>query len=171
MPLSTHLCLFVFPLSFFEYIYLYFTEVVKSPDLRTWVYYDALNQGGEALPNTVAMDGSGDVSGTFTGSRYMTYDASQQKMRVDVELPGEQNSDQPEIIQDYLEHAMADCVSNGFTSLMVVFSSHGVSTIYTIYSSSHYCCSFLWNQLTIPKSNRAALQDLEETKTSVVEEN
>lgn len=85
------------------------------------------------MPNTLAMDGSGDVSGTFTGSRYMTYDASQQKMRVDVELQGEQNSDEPEIIQAYLEHAMTDCVSNGFTSLMVVFSSHGVSTnIYNI---------------------------------------
>ena len=55
----------------------------------------------------------------------MTYDPGFQKMRVDMELPGEQDSDNQNTVQDFLEHAMNDCITNGYDSLMAVFSSHG----------------------------------------------
>jgi len=100
------------------------SAVIKSGDLRTWIYYDALNQGGQALPNTVDSNGNGISSG-FTGSRYVTYDSGLQKMKVDVELPGEQNSDTTSAVQSFLEHAMTDCKNNGYDSLMAVFASHG----------------------------------------------
>jgi len=100
------------------------SDVVQSGDLRLWVYYDALNQGGDPLINTVGLDGK-DLKDRFTGSRYMTWDDSLGKMRVDVELDGEQNSDTKKVIQDFLEHAYADCQSGGFDSLFGIFSSHG----------------------------------------------
>lgn len=46
-------------------------------------------------------------------------------MRIDVELSGEQDSDTVGAVQDFLEHALADCVADGFDSYMAVFSSHG----------------------------------------------
>lgn len=84
----------------------------------------ALNQGGQALPNTVDANGNG-IDGSFTGSRYVTYDPGMGKMKVDVELSGEQNSDTPSAVQNFLEHAMNDCKANGYDSLMAVFASHG----------------------------------------------
>lgn len=44
------------------------SEVIKTNDLRLWVYYDALNQGGAPLPNTVDLQGK-ELTGSFTGSR------------------------------------------------------------------------------------------------------
>ncbi|CAB9519585.1 peptidase C11, clostripain [Seminavis robusta] len=100
------------------------SQLVTDTDTRTWVYYDAHNQGGQALPNTV--DGSGNlVTETFTGSRYITYDGSFAKMRIDLELAGEQNSDTQTTVQDFLDHALADCLDGGFDSLMAVFASTG----------------------------------------------
>jgi Clostripain family len=100
------------------------SAVINSPDLRTWIYYDALNQGGDPLPNTV--DSSGNpLTTSYTGSRFITYDPSIQKMRVDLELSGEQNSDTPVEVQSFLEHALADCLANGYDSLFAIFSSHG----------------------------------------------
>jgi hypothetical protein len=98
------------------------SPVISSPDLRTWVYYDALNSGGQALPNTVDSSGAPD-SGTFTGSRYITYDSNYGKMRVDTELPGEQNSDTLVTVQSFLTRALGDCLQNGHDSLFVVFAS------------------------------------------------
>lgn len=99
--------------------------VITSPDLRTWVYFDALNEdGGTILPNTVNSDGSA-VNTAFSGSRYVTYDSVVGKMKIDVEFPLEQNSDLPSSIQSFLEHAITDCLANGYDSLMAVFASHG----------------------------------------------
>ena len=84
----------------------------------------ALNQGGQSVPNTVDASGN-SVSGSFTGSRYVTYDPGFGKMRVDQELPGEQDSDSVTAVQNFLERAMNDCKANGYNSLMVVFASHG----------------------------------------------
>ena len=98
------------------------SPVVRSENLRTWVYYDALNQGGAALPNTV--DESGNAVGSFTGARYLTFNRDIGKMQVDYTLPGEANSDTRMQVQTFLEHAMRDCLAGGFTSLMPVFSSH-----------------------------------------------
>jgi len=100
------------------------SNVISSSDLRTWIYYDALNQGGQALPNTVNINGNA-LTAAFTGSRYLTYDASIDKMRVDKELDGEQNSDTQASVTNFMEHALDDCLANGYESLMAVFSSHG----------------------------------------------
>ena len=54
----------------------------------------------------------------------MTYDPGFAQFKVDTVLPGEQNSDGVSTIQSFLEHALADCISNGHNSLMAVFSSH-----------------------------------------------
>ena len=105
-----------------DYSELASSPVIRSPDLRTWIYFDALNKGGQALPNTVDSSGQPE-SGTFTGSRYITYDSSYGKMRVDVEISGEVNSDLPSSIESFLEHALSDCLANGHDSLFVVFAS------------------------------------------------
>lgn len=88
------------------------------------MYYDALNQGGSPLPNTVDLNGNA-LTGSFTGSRYLTWDDSIGSMRVDVQLQGEQNSDTRNVIEDFLVHALTDCKAGGFDSLMAIFSSHG----------------------------------------------
>ncbi|CAB9524950.1 peptidase C11, clostripain [Seminavis robusta] len=102
--------------------------VIRSGDLRTWIYYDALNQGGDPLPNTVD-EGGNPLTQTFTGSRYLTWDASLNGgaggMKVDRTLQGEQNSDTQAVIQAFLTHALQDCLANGYDSLMAIFSSHG----------------------------------------------
>jgi Clostripain family len=106
-----------------------FEEITLSPavqgdDLRTWVYHDARNEGiGEPLPNTVDANGNA-VTAPFFGSRYMTYDKDLQKMRIDVQLSGEVNSDQPETVQNFLEYGIQDCLAHNYTSLMAAFSSH-----------------------------------------------
>jgi hypothetical protein len=105
-----------------DYSELASSPVISSPDLRTWIYFDALNSGGQALPNTVDSSGSPE-SGTFTGSRYITYDSNYGKMKVDVELSEEVNSDTPTAIQSFLTHALGDCLANGHDSLFVIFSS------------------------------------------------
>ena len=53
----------------------------------------------------------------------MTYDPAIQKMRIDLELSGEQDSDTVATVQNFLEHALTDCVAAGFDSYMAVFSS------------------------------------------------
>jgi hypothetical protein len=100
------------------------SPVIAGDELRVWIYYDALNQGGQALPSTVDANGNA-VGGTFTGSRYITYDPGFGSMMVDTELPGEQNSDTAQQVEDFLSHALSDCLDNGYDSLMAVFSSHG----------------------------------------------
>lgn len=107
-----------------DYFELSQSPVMKSGDLRTWVYYDAFNQGGLPLPNTVDTNGN-DILAPFMGSRYVTYDANLGKMRVDVELEEEQDSDSVVTIQSFMEYALSDCLADGFTSTMAVFSSHG----------------------------------------------
>ena len=98
------------------------SPVVQDPGLRLWVYFDALNTGGDALPNTVGVNAEA-VTDKFTGSRYMTYDATLAMMKIEQELPTEVNSDLTQTVQDFLEYALADCLPNGFNSLMAVFSS------------------------------------------------
>lgn len=103
------------------------SAVIRDPNLRVWVYYDALNQGGQALPNTVGGHGN-PVSGKYTGSRYITWDPNAGNggsMKVDVELSGEQNSDTEAQVVNFLDHALDDCLGAGHDSLFAVFSSHG----------------------------------------------
>lgn len=100
------------------------SPAVRGESLRTWIYHDVRNEGrGEPLPNTVDENGK-EVTETFTGSRYLTYDPSIEKMRIDVTLQGEINSDMPDTIQNFMEHAIKDCVAHNYTSLMAAFASH-----------------------------------------------
>jgi hypothetical protein len=85
--------------------------VLSSVDLRTWVYCDAPNQGGAPLLNTVDANDN-VVTQDFSGSRYRPYDSSVGEMRIDKELSGEQDTDDPAATQTFLEHALADCVAN-----------------------------------------------------------
>lgn len=106
-----------------DYSELSASPLIADENIRTWVYYDALNQGGDNLPNTVDAAGQ-PLTGLFTGSRYMTYDPGFGKFKVDTVLAGEQNSDAVATMQTFLERALDDCISNGHDSLMAVFSSH-----------------------------------------------
>ena len=105
-----------------DYSELSLSPVISSPDLRTWIYFDALNAGRQALPNTVDSSGLPEA-GIFTGSRYITYDSTYGKMRVDVEISGEVDSDAPNTMQAFLDYALSDCIPNGYDSLFVIFSS------------------------------------------------
>jgi len=99
--------------------------LVKTDEIRVWVYFDALNDdGGTVLPNTLTASGAA-VSAKFSGSRYVTYDGQMGKMRIDKEFPTEQNSDGSAPVQAFLEYALADCLADGFDSLMASFASHG----------------------------------------------
>ena len=116
-----------------------YQELVKSPviaktdELRVWVYFDALNQdGGTVLPDTVDENGA-DVTDDFTGSRYMRYDGAIGKMKIDKQFDPEQNSDTPDNVQAFIEHALADCLANGYNSLMAVFASHGGGTSFLFF--------------------------------------
>lgn len=99
--------------------------IAKTDELRVWVYFDALNQGGGTLlPDTVDENGA-EVTEDFTGSRYMKYDGTIGKMRIEQQFVPEQNSDTPDSIQAFAERAMADCLADDYNSLMMVFASHG----------------------------------------------
>jgi len=98
--------------------------VMKSPDLRTWVYFDARNSGGGPLPNTVDANDM-PITAPFTGSRYVTYNATLGKMKIDTQFEIEWDSDLGTTMEAFLNRALPDCLSNGYTSLMLVFSSHG----------------------------------------------
>ncbi|CAB9498210.1 Clostripain family [Seminavis robusta] len=100
------------------------SPVVQTPDLKTWIYYDALNQAPLPLPDTVDAEGN-VVTEAFTGSRYVTYDQTLGRMRIESEKLLEQNSDTISTVQAFLEHGLEDCLANGYDSLMAVFSSHG----------------------------------------------
>jgi hypothetical protein len=103
------------------------SQVINNDNLRTWVYYDGLNSGGNALPRSYDSNGNA-LTSRFTGSRYYTWDKSVGNgggLRMDVELSGEINSDQPATITNFMTHAMADCIDEGYEDLFAVFSSHG----------------------------------------------
>jgi Clostripain family len=116
-------------------------ELIRSPgiqdaSLTTWIYLDQRKTVGltgddegteiiEELPLIHNLDGS-EISGAkFEGSRYMTFDHGMSKMVVDTVLNGEQNSDDPQTIIDFMLHALPDCVAKGAEEYFMMFSSHG----------------------------------------------
>jgi hypothetical protein len=107
------------------------SELIKDPTVTTWIYFDALNFGtpGEfpadkPLENIYNADGS-ELTERYEGSRYFTYDHGMSKMIVDTTLPGEQNSDSPDVLYNFAVHALTDCVAKGSTDYFFAFSSHG----------------------------------------------
>ena len=98
---------------------------IRSEYMRTWIYYDAWNQGnGQVLFDTV--DSTGKlITEPFSGSRIITYDASLGKLKVDVEYSTELNSDQSTTLDAFLQHAMEDCLANGYESLFLGMAGYG----------------------------------------------
>lgn len=108
---------------------------IREPNLNTWVYFDHRNYGGsdsditEPLPMVYERDGSDIPSGTAkpTGSQYLHYDHTLQKMVVDRTLEGEQNGDVPQTLQTFIEVAISDCII-GSTNAADDSSSYATTT-------------------------------------------
>lgn len=112
------------------------SPAISSPSLMTWVYLDQRNlqdepyeSGGfpinESLPLLYNQDGSPVPPEKYEGSRYLHYDHKLDKMVVDKQLPGERNSDNPQVMYDFMTHALEDCVSQATGEYFMIFSSHG----------------------------------------------
>ena len=107
------------------------SQLVRNPGVTTWIYFDHRNLGEgrrEDIPIPLSSvynsDGS-EVSEKTELSQYFRWDHSLDKMVIDRTLPGEQNSDTPEVLTAWATVALEDCVSKGATSFMIDFSSHG----------------------------------------------
>ena len=103
---------------------------VKDSSTITWIYFDALNVGhpdytGQTLPNVFNADGSPISTESFDGSRYLRWDHGLNRMVVDTELQGEQDSDDGAVLQAFLVRALTDCVSKGTSEYFLALSSHG----------------------------------------------
>lgn len=103
------------------------SAINKSDAMRTWIYFDGFNQGEDGQqPLFDTVDSSGDILlEPFTGSRIITYDALLGKFRVAMEYDTEQNSDLPSTLQSFLEHALSDCLKDGYDSLFLGMAGYG----------------------------------------------
>lgn len=104
------------------------SPAIQGADLTSWVYFDSRNTNGAnaPLPNVWTRDGSQLLTDNNNwGSYYLTYNNALGKMVVHQELQGEQDGDSPDVLQAYLETALADCVAKGRTELFAQFGSHG----------------------------------------------
>lgn len=61
----------------------------------------------------------------FPGSRYLTWDHALGKMVVDSEFVFEENSDSPDVLYQFLDYGLADCVAKGKSEFFLALSSHG----------------------------------------------
>lgn len=105
------------------------SAITQSALTTTWVYHDALNEGtpdytGGPLENVFNADGT-PLTESFDGSRYLRWDHDLGKMVVDTTLPSELNSDDPTVLQAFIEHSLTDCIANGKTEFFLALSSHG----------------------------------------------
>lgn len=106
------------------------SSAVQNSSVVTWVYFDARNLGTdtdvlEPLQNVFNADGTPLTAPKFEDSRYFTYNHTQGKMVIDTILIGEQDSDRPDTVSAFVTRALTDCVANGATEYMMIFSSHG----------------------------------------------
>jgi hypothetical protein len=122
-----------------------FTEssLIKTPTMTTWVYFDHRNYGTshekyhndngmhseaedviEPMPFVYNKDGSSRTGEKPQGSFYFKQDHSLGKLVIEEAL-GELNGDSPETVENFVNHALADCIANGAEEYMIVFSSHG----------------------------------------------
>ena len=106
------------------------SEVVKDSSLTTWIYFDHRNYGSgedifDQLQNVFDADGDPLTGLKPEGSQYLTYDHDLQKMVVAFDVPGEQNGDDPQVVYNFFQAAMTNCIARGSTEFMALFSSHG----------------------------------------------
>jgi hypothetical protein len=110
---------------------------ISDKSLTTWIYLDqrgidpaTFEQGGDPIMSELPLvlynsDGTQITGNKFQGSRYMTYDHGMSKMIVDTVITGEQNSDDPQTVYDFMFRALPDCVAKGAKEYFMIFSSHG----------------------------------------------
>lgn len=113
------------------------SPAIRGEELTSWVYLDGRNLKDNndrsvlktPLPNVWTNDGSQLLTDASDDkheeSYYLRYDPNAQKMVVHTTLSEEQNSDDPTVLQTFLETALADCAQQSRTQVFVVFSSHG----------------------------------------------
>lgn len=104
----------------FEY---FDSDAIVQPNVKTWIYWDG--HGGYDYDG----DGEGDHTLILGGEpaivpHYLTYDHEIQDI-LSYPLDGEQNSDAPQVLCDFLYTALANCLEFGATEFMLAFSSHG----------------------------------------------
>ena len=104
----------------FEY---FDSDAIVQPNVKTWIYWDG--HGGYDYDG----DGEGDHTLTLGGEpaivpHNLTYDHEIQDI-LSYPLQGEQNSDSPQVMCDYIYTALANCLEFGATEFMLAFSSHG----------------------------------------------
>jgi hypothetical protein len=105
------------------------SAAVREPTLTTWVYFDSRNYGTAEditlpLEEVFAPDGT-PLAAKLEGSLLMTWDHAREQMVVNASSPVELNSDHPQILYNFLAHALVDCVARGSTEYMLILSSHG----------------------------------------------
>lgn len=93
------------------------------------MYFDGRNYGTDEditkpLRDIYFSDGT-PVTEKNEGSTYLRWSHDLQKMVVEGFLQGEQDSDHPQILFDFLSYAMRDCVEKGSTEYMLIMASHG----------------------------------------------
>jgi hypothetical protein len=104
----------------FEY---FDSDTIAQPNVKTWIYWDG--HGG------FDYDGDGEADHTLILGgepaivpHILTYDHSMQDI-ISYPLDGEQNSDAPQVLCDFLYTALDGCLEFGATEFMLAFSSHG----------------------------------------------
>lgn len=111
-----------------QYIREDFREITFVPvldDLVTWIYYD--HGGGSdtpPLPNVYDANGNALTSKPTT-SQIITYNSDIGQMRLVETTASEQDSEDPAVLQSFMERALQDCLAQGTTETFLVLSGHG----------------------------------------------
>lgn len=105
------------------------SELIQTPSLTSWIYFDHRNFGtnediNDRLPFVYNKDGSERTGEKPEGSFYFRQDHDLGKLVIEEDL-GELNSDSPETVKNFVNTALADCISRGSEEYMIVFGSHG----------------------------------------------
>lgn len=108
------------------------SPLIKTPTMTTWVFFDHRNFLGthedikEPMTNVFNKDGSSPWQGEEKpqGSFYFKQDHTMGKLVIEEDL-GEVNGDSSDTVFNFANKGLADCVANGATEFMIVFSSHG----------------------------------------------
>mgnify|MGYP002785317525 FL=1 len=79
---------------------------------------------GGPLTNVYNPDGT-ELTESFGGSRYFTWDHDLGAMVVNGTFSSELNSDDPSVLQDFVTYALTDCIAQGKSEFFLALSSHG----------------------------------------------